>query len=325
MDDLEKRIKEALRSNLDPVHSRGVLGTELRRRASRRRTLTTLGGAGALALVAVIAFVATVALMTRPASDVATNAGQSSGATDTPSHAPLSEEITIASGEHKGDSWRWSGYMAKGYGDAGPALCTTWTISSSDLPADTVCTVDITDGLPKGEAIASDTGSSPFFGAIAKDVTRVTLEVEGGQPMEAETFDSPPSWDLNLDFFVGFAPESADSVTLIAENADGTVVDRERHSELPVLVVSKEGSGVVTGYSTEELRCDGEGCQEPRKWIDCGSECRTEVEDTELRLEATAGEGSTFTGWSGACSGRETCTLMIDADTSVSARFEPSN
>ena len=32
--------------------------------------------------------------------------------------------------------------------------------------------------------------------------------------------------------------------------------------------------------------------------------------------------GSTFTGWDGACSGSETCTVKMDGNKSVTARFE---
>jgi hypothetical protein len=277
-------------------------------------------------MVAAVAFVATVALMTteeNQASDVPPAAAESAGEA---SLDPLSEETTIAEGENFGASWRWSGYMSEVNGDSDPALCTTWTTTDSDAPPDTVCTVHIKEGLPDGKMIASDTVGSPFYGIVAEDVSAVRMELDDGRSVDAEVYESPSSWNLAFDFFVGFAPESADTVTLLAE-ANGTVVDRERHSELPVLVVSKEGSGTgtVTAYSVEELRCGGEGCHEPRKWIDCGSQCRTEVEDTELRLEATAGEGSTFSGWSGACAGQGTCTVTINADTSVAARFEPSN
>lgn len=76
-----------------------------------------------------------------------------------------------------------------------------------------------------------------------------------------------------------------------------------------LLTVSKTGggSGIVTS--------------EP-PGIDCGSDCsEVFLEGTEVTLTATADEGSTFEGWSGACTGTGTCIITINTDTQVSARF----
>ncbi|MGZ4339132.1 MAG: InlB B-repeat-containing protein [Gaiellaceae bacterium] len=56
--------------------------------------------------------------------------------------------------------------------------------------------------------------------------------------------------------------------------------------------------------------------------IDCGSTCsHAYVYGTQVTLTATPATGSTFTGWSGACTGTGTCTLAMDADRSVTATF----
>ena len=56
--------------------------------------------------------------------------------------------------------------------------------------------------------------------------------------------------------------------------------------------------------------------------IDCGGTCSTTfAHGTSVTLTATASAGSSFAGWSGACSGTGSCTVTMDADRSVTATF----
>jgi len=56
--------------------------------------------------------------------------------------------------------------------------------------------------------------------------------------------------------------------------------------------------------------------------IDCGATCSmTFAQGTSVVLTAAAGSGQDFTGWSGACTGTGTCTVMLNADTAASAQF----
>ncbi|WP_295443585.1 C1 family peptidase [uncultured Thiodictyon sp.] len=56
--------------------------------------------------------------------------------------------------------------------------------------------------------------------------------------------------------------------------------------------------------------------------IDCGSDCVESYNaTTSVTLSAAASGGSTFAGWSGACSGTGACTLAMSADHSVTATF----
>ena len=74
------------------------------------------------------------------------------------------------------------------------------------------------------------------------------------------------------------------------------------------LTVSKKGTG--TGSIT------GSG-------IDCGSDCNESYTGgTQVTLTATAANGSSFTAWSGACSGNAACTVTMDRARSVGATFK---
>jgi hypothetical protein len=56
--------------------------------------------------------------------------------------------------------------------------------------------------------------------------------------------------------------------------------------------------------------------------IDCGATCSNAfTTGTTVTLSAAAGTGSTFVGWSGSCSGKGMCTVVMSADRSVTATF----
>jgi thermitase len=56
--------------------------------------------------------------------------------------------------------------------------------------------------------------------------------------------------------------------------------------------------------------------------INCGSDCtETYNAGTQVTLTATPASGSTFVGWSGACSGTGSCTLTMNSNKSVTATF----
>jgi hypothetical protein len=57
--------------------------------------------------------------------------------------------------------------------------------------------------------------------------------------------------------------------------------------------------------------------------IACPDSCSATFADgASVTLTATADDGSTFTGWGGACSGNAGCTVTMNADQSVTATFE---
>ena len=72
------------------------------------------------------------------------------------------------------------------------------------------------------------------------------------------------------------------------------------------LTVTKSGAGTGTVSSTPA-------------GIDCGLTCTASFDyNTPVTLTATADPGSTFAGWSGACSGVDpVCTVTVNADPAV--------
>ncbi len=81
-------------------------------------------------------------------------------------------------------------------------------------------------------------------------------------------------------------------------------------SAVPTLMVyaSGTGTGVVTSAPSG---------------IDCGATCTaTFAKGTSVVLTARPNSGSTFSGWSGACSGTGSCTLTMNSDQSVGAAFD---
>src|SRR5262249_59231508 len=56
--------------------------------------------------------------------------------------------------------------------------------------------------------------------------------------------------------------------------------------------------------------------------ITCGSDCsESYAPGTVVTLTAAPATGSTFGGWSGACSGTGACSVMLSASTTVTASF----
>jgi hypothetical protein len=77
----------------------------------------------------------------------------------------------------------------------------------------------------------------------------------------------------------------------------------------PILTVSKAGSGSGTVTSSPA-------------GISCGSACSASYANgTSVTLTAAAAAGSTFSSWSGACTGTGTCQVVMSAPRSVTATF----
>ncbi|MCU0294004.1 MAG: choice-of-anchor J domain-containing protein, partial [Thermoanaerobaculaceae bacterium] len=94
-------------------------------------------------------------------------------------------------------------------------------------------------------------------------------------------------------------------VTMDQARAVTATFTLERHT----LTVDRTGTGSGTVTSTPP-------------GIDCGATCSAQFDyQTAVSLAPTAATGSTFTGWSGACSGTGACQVAMDQARSVTAAF----
>jgi len=94
-----------------------------------------------------------------------------------------------------------------------------------------------------------------------------------------------------------------------AQSADSNAVTPA--AQRFTLTVSKAGAGagIVTSSSGG---------------ITCGTSCVADFDaGTSLTLTAIAAVGSTFAGWSGACTGTGPCAVTMDATKAVTAAFLP--
>lgn len=92
-------------------------------------------------------------------------------------------------------------------------------------------------------------------------------------------------------------------------NVEATFADGVTPPVRHELTVIRSGNGQGTVASTPS-------------GINCGSDCSESFDHgTAVTLHATAASGSTFDGWSGACSGTNECQVTIDQARSVTATF----
>lgn len=122
---------------------------------------------------------------------------------------------------------------------------------------------------------------------------------------------SPPystnAWKVYFNMgFVGFVGMSHDDQVRLVRDSSGTTINHP-------LSVSRSGtgSGIITSSPSG---------------INCGSSCSASFSNNQLvTLTANPASGSSFSGWSGSCSGTSsTCTVTMNQARNVSASFAQS-
>ena len=97
------------------------------------------------------------------------------------------------------------------------------------------------------------------------------------------------------------------------------------------LLATLPGTAALAGTGTWSLSLTKSGngggtvSSDVQPGISCGAACSHDfAAGTTVTLTETPAAGSTFMGWSGACSGAGTCEVTMNAARSVSARFDRS-
>ena len=108
---------------------------------------------------------------------------------------------------------------------------------------------------------------------------------------------------------VATGPDGTTTITWWRSNSSNNIVQAATATPSSVLTVTKTGNGTVTSTPAN---------------INCGTTCTATIASrTTVTLTATAGAGSTFSGWSGDCTGTSTCTVSMTQARNVTATFTP--
>jgi hypothetical protein len=196
--------------------------------------------------------------------------------------------------------YRVRAYDAEGYSEYSNEACSVATDTQAPTVAITAPTSNTT---VSGTSVPISASASDNVGVVG--VQFLLNETNLGSEHTAAPYSA--MWDTTT------VPNGTYTLTAVARDAAGnkasstavTVTVENQYT----LTVTQAGTGSGTvGNDPTGISC-GTGCSEsyPR--------------GTTVTLTATPAAGSTFTGWSGACSGTGTCTVTISADTSVTATF----
>jgi phospholipase C len=158
-----------------------------------------------------------------------------------------------------------------------------------------------------------------FVSHNVRDTTAVLTMVETRFGIAPLTGRDAAQMDMTEFFdFVNKPWETPPTPPTQVQNGACSLVPPASWNDPPTLVVTISGgtgSGTVAGTPGNITKCEpnGDGC--------FGSF----TAGTDVTLTATPDTGYTFAGWSGAgCSGTATCSITVNANTSVTATFTPS-
>lgn len=183
-----------------------------------------------------------------------------------------------------------------------------YTITIHNPNTTAVTLTDVTDTLPSGFSYIPGSSS----GATVADPSIVGQNLAWAGPIPV-----PASGDISIHFNVTVSTTPGEYFNNAGGNATGfTVAPSGDTAKITVggqphtLTATKAGSGSGTVTSSPA-------------GIDCGATCAASFADgTMVTLTATPDPGSTFTGWSGDCSGTGPCTVTMDQDRAVTATFD---
>lgn len=171
-------------------------------------------------------------------------------------------------------------------------------------------------------------GSSQFFTVnVPSGATNLVVQLSGGTPdadlfVKAGQAVSQSNFDcasqvLGNEELCSFSSPSPSTYNILVYGyrsyTGATLTASYRFAgSVQTLTLTKAGTGSGTVTSNPA-------------GIDCGLDCQeTFATGTNITLTAAASAGSSFTGWSGACSGTGMCVVTMDAAKSVTANFSAS-
>jgi phospholipase C len=205
---------------------------------------------------------------------------------------------------------------------AAPADGSTFTGWSGPCQGTGTCTVDLTTA----------TSVTAQFTAAASSVQ---LTVQDGGPGTGTITSSPAGINCGSTCAANFP--SGTSVTLTATPGAGSTFTgwsggcKGNDSctfqlSKPTSVTATFAAGPPPVQLTVQDAGSGSGTVTSNPaGINCGSACTASFQSgTSVTLTATPASGSTFTGWSGACSGSGNCTVNLTTASSVTATFAAS-
>lgn len=192
--------------------------------------------------------------------------------------------------------------------------------SGSDVPLEVELTgprelrlvfEDATTRTPRRLAIDASRGAGDVVVDGADRSLPFRGEFEDGWNVEIEAV---PASGYEFEQWSGDVATS-DNPTTVAMTEDRSVT-----TEFVEVTVERDLTVEVVGSGSGSVASSPDG-------IDCGSDCTESFgDDTSVTLTATPDTGSTFAGWSGACSGTASCTVDMLEDRTVSATFvDPSS
>jgi hypothetical protein len=162
-------------------------------------------------------------------------------------------------------------------------------------------------------------GSSGSFTVMATgSPTRPALSQTGAPGWV--TFVDNGDGTATLSGTPGAGTEGSYPFTITAAN---TISPNATQNFTLIVAIGQEGAEILT--VTRAGLGSGTVTSSPAS-INCGTTCSALFTGgTVVTLTATPGPNSTFTGWSGDCSGTAACTVTMDTAHNVTATFEPSS
>ena len=265
------------------------------------------------------------------------------GGTEDSETSSLSQIVTIPNGSFSLEFYLWIGAAGAG-SDAADVFAakidgvTVFSANATQInsySAYTLVSVDVS-------AYANNAAHTVMFSSVTTG-QQVNFNLD-----DVALLRTSPRYTISGNAGVGMAILSYTDITSKTVTADGSGLysftlpsgwsgtvtpSKTGYSFLPVnrtytnILENQTGQNYTASLNTIQLNVNKTGTgigtvTSSPAGIDCGVTCSASFNyNTDVTLTATASTGSAFTGWSGACTGTGTCTVIIDAAKSVIANF----